>query len=207
MNRRVRGETSEATCYNWGVSGNVSKKEPRQRQPKIRVVFVKRCARATKGGSRFTFSALVVIGDSCGRIGFGLGKSGEVANAISKAEQSAAGQMVDVPLKDDTIPHEVSGHYCGAKVLLRPASPGTGIIASKTVRAVLECAGVKDAVSKSLGAQNPTNVVKATFNALQSLRLSERINEARGLTQKKTKSPLTLIFPGLANGKNSLELN
>ena len=115
-----------------------------------------------------------------------MGKAGEVADAIRKGGELARAQMVGVSLKDATIPHEVFSHYCGAKVLLRPASPGTGIIAGKTVRAVLESAGVKDVLSKSLGSKNAANVVKATLNALLSLRLREDIYQGRGLEIKKT---------------------
>jgi small subunit ribosomal protein S5 len=150
-----------------------------------KVVFINRSAKVVKGGRRFNFSALVVVGDKRGRVGVGLGKAGEVADAIRKGGELARSQMVGVSLKDATIPHEVFCHYCGAKVLLRPASPGTGIIAGKTVRAVLESAGVKDVLSKSLGSKNAANVVKATLEALLSLRLREDIYRGRGLEIKK----------------------
>lgn len=156
-----------------------------------KVVFINRSAKVVKGGRRFNFSALVVVGDKKGRVGVGLGKAGEVADAIRKGGESARGNMVGVSLKEATIPHEVFSHYCGAKVLLRPASPGTGIIAGKTVRAVLESAGVKDILSKSLGSKNAANVVKATLNALLSLRLREDIYKSRGLSIKKVEAPVT----------------
>jgi small subunit ribosomal protein S5 len=150
-----------------------------------KVVFINRSAKVVKGGRRFNFSALIVVGDKHGRVGVGLGKAGEVADAIRKGGEMARSQMVGVSLKDATIPHEVFSHYCGAKVLLRPASPGTGIIAGKTVRAVLESAGVKDVLTKSLGSKNAANVVKATLEALLSLRLREEIYRGRGLETKK----------------------
>jgi small subunit ribosomal protein S5 len=134
-----------------------------------------------KGGRRFSFSALVVAGDKKGRVGIGLGKAGEVADAIRKGGESAKRHMVSVSLKDSTIPHEVMCYYGGAKVILRPASPGTGIIAGPKVRAVLESAGVRDILSKSLGSNNPSNVVKATLAGLQQLRLREDIFRNRGL--------------------------
>jgi len=149
-----------------------------------KVVFINRSAKVVKGGRRFNFSALIVVGDKKGRVGVGLGKAGEVADAIRKGGEMARAQMVSVSLKEATLPHEVFSHYCGAKVLLRPASPGTGIIAGKTVRAVLESAGVKDVLSKSLGSKNAANVVKATLQALLSLRLAEDIYKGRGIQMK-----------------------
>jgi small subunit ribosomal protein S5 len=150
-----------------------------------KVVFINRSAKVVKGGRRFNFSALIVVGDKHGRVGVGLGKAGEVADAIRKGGEMARSQMVGVSLRDATIPHEVFTHYCGAKVLLRPASPGTGIIAGKTVRAVLELAGIKDVLTKSLGSKNAANVVKATLHGLLSLRLREDIYSGRGLEVKK----------------------
>ncbi|MCX8157345.1 MAG: 30S ribosomal protein S5 [Verrucomicrobiae bacterium] len=146
-----------------------------------KVVFINRSAKVVKGGRRFSFSALVVVGDRKGMVGVGLGKAGEVADAIRKGGEVARRNMVKVWLKDATIPHEVFSEYDGARVLLRPASPGTGIIAGKTVRAVLESAGVRDVLTKSLGSKNAANVVKATLNALLRLRLREQIYYSRGL--------------------------
>src|ERR1051326_3178720 len=166
-----------------------SNREGQEQELVEKVVFINRSAKVVKGGRRFNFSALVVVGDKRGRVGVGLGKAGEVADAIRKGGELARSQMVGVSLKEATIPHEVFYHYCGAKVLLRPASPGTGIIAGKTVRAVLESAGVKDVLTKSLGSKNAANVVKATLNALLSLRLREDIYSGRGLEIKKVPPP------------------
>jgi small subunit ribosomal protein S5 len=158
-----------------------------------KVVFINRSAKVVKGGRRFSFSALVVAGDKQGRVGVGLGKAVEVSEAIRKGGEMAKQQMVSVSLRDATIPHEVLCRYGGAKVLLRPASPGTGIIAGPTVRAVVESAGVKDILSKSLGSNNPSNVVKATLAGLQQLRLREDIYKGRGLEFKK--KPVVPVVP------------
>jgi small subunit ribosomal protein S5 len=178
----------------------------RQRQPEAeqngqgsdlveKVVFINRSAKVVKGGRRFSFSALVVVGDKKGRVGVGLGKGNEVSDAIRKGGEIARNRMVPVSLKDNTIPHEVQTRYCGAHVLLRPASPGTGVIAGKTVRAVLESAGVKDILSKSLGSKNAANVVKATLTALQSLRLREDIYLSRGLPVRKMEAAVPPPLP------------
>lgn len=154
-----------------------------------KVVYINRSAKVVKGGRRFNFSALVVVGDKKGRVGIALGKAGEVADAIRRGGELARKQMLFVSLKDATIPHEVYSEFGGAKVLLRPASPGTGIIAGKTVRSVLESAGVKDILTKSLGSKNAANVVKATLQALLSLRTREMIYKSRGLEIKKVEKP------------------
>jgi len=146
-----------------------------------KVVFINRSAKVVKGGRRFSFSALVVAGDKQGRVGIGLGKAGEVADAIRKGGEDAKQHMRKVSLRDSTIPHAVLSCFGGAKVLLKPASPGTGIIAGKTVRAVVESVGVKDILSKSLGSKNAANVAKATLTALLQLRVREEIYRSRGI--------------------------
>ena len=161
-----------------------------------KVVFINRSSKVVKGGRRFSFSALVVTGDKRGNVGLGMGKSSEVADAIRKGGELARVNMVHVSLKDATIPHEIVSRYGGACVLLRPASPGTGIIAGKTVRAVLESAGVKDVLSKSLGSRNAANVVKATLAGLQRLRLRADIYESRGLAVKPKTQPPPVLPPG-----------
>ena len=158
-----------------------------------KVVFINRSSKVVKGGRRFKFSALVVVGDKKGKVGIALGKAAEVADAIRRGGELARTKMLSVSLKDVTIPHEVYSTYGGAKILLRPASPGIGIIAGKTVRAVLESAGVKDILTKSLGSKNAANVVKATLNALLSLRTREQIYGARGLQIKKEAAPVAAV--------------
>ena len=145
------------------------------------VVSVNRTAKVSKGGRRFNFSVLVVAGDRKGRVGFGFGKSREVADAVRKGTELAHKHLSYVKLNQHTIPHEVIGKFGGSVVLLRPASPGTGVIAGGAVRPVVSLAGVKDVLSKSLGSNNPINVVKATMNALAMLRSREEIARARGI--------------------------
>lgn len=144
-----------------------------------RVVFVNRCAKVVKGGRRFSFSAVVVVGDREGRVGYGFGKANEVTEAIRKGGEVARKSMFAVKMKDRTIPHEVTGVADGGKILLKPAVEGTGVIAGGGMRAVLETAGIRDILGKSLGSNNKLNVVKATINALQKLRTKEEILAAR----------------------------
>jgi small subunit ribosomal protein S5 len=144
-----------------------------------KVVFINRCAKVVKGGRRFSFSALVVVGDGKGRVGIGYGKANEVPDAIKKSTESAKKRMVSVKLKGTTIPHEVLGEYDGGKVFLRPASNGTGLIAGGGVRAVLEAAGVHNVLTKSMGSKNHIAVVHATLNGLLKLRLEEDFKALR----------------------------
>ncbi len=153
-----------------------------------RVIFINRSSKVVKGGRRFNFSALVAVGDRKGKVGLGMGKAREVVEAIRKGNENARANLEKVALLDNTIPHEVLVDYDGAKVLLRPASPGTGVIAGKTVRAVLELAGLRDVLSKSLGSNNAANVAKATMCALRQLRLRDEIYQLRGLPLDRSKN-------------------
>jgi small subunit ribosomal protein S5 len=144
-----------------------------------RVVFVNRCAKVVKGGRRFSFSAVVVVGNQNGLVGYGFGKANEVPDAIRKGTEMARKSLFKVTMKDKTVPHEVVGRFDGGRVMLRPASAGTGMIAGGGMRAVLEMAGIRDVLAKSLGIGNRLNVVKATMEALRQLRSREEITASR----------------------------
>ena len=150
-----------------------------------KVVFINRCAKVVKGGRRFSFSALIVTGNKAGKVGYGFGKANEVSEAIRKASDAAKKDLGTVAVFNNTIPHEAIGEFGGGRVLLRPASPGPGVIAGGGVRAVIEAAGIKDVLAKSLGSSNHANVVKATIAALKSLRLREEIYKIRGISKKE----------------------
>src|ERR1700744_3693721 len=147
-----------------------------------KVIHINRCAKVVKGGRRFSFAAIVVVGDKKGRVGVGLGKAGEVPEAIKKAGKQAKKNLMKIPLDGNTIPHEVVGHFGASQVLMKPAPEGTGIIASSSVRAILEVAGVQNILTKSIRRDNPHNVVRATLEGLRELRNFADIAKARGKT-------------------------
>ena len=146
-----------------------------------RVVKIKRCAAVVKGGRRFSFAALVVVGDGQGKVGWGYGKANEVPPSVEKATKQATREMIPVPIVEGTIPHEVKGRFGAAKVVLLPAGEGTGVIAGEAVRSVCECAGIRNILTKSFGSNNPVTLVKATIAALQSLRTAETVARLRGV--------------------------
>ena len=150
-----------------------------------RVVHINRVAKVVKGGRNFSFNAIVVIGDGSGQVGFGLGKANEVTDAINKGTEIAKRSLKEIPLIGSTIPHSVIGRFGAAKVLLKPASPGTGVIAGGAVRAVMECLGVKDVLTKCLGTHNPHNVVKATMAGLESCRDLRMAARQRGTSIRR----------------------
>lgn len=147
-----------------------------------RVVKIKRCAAVVKGGRRFSFAAMVVVGDGKGKVGWGYGKANEVPPSVDKAQKQAARRMISVPIKHGTIPHSVKGRFGAARVILIPAGAGTGVIAGDAVRAVCEAAGVTDILTKSFGTTNPVTLVKATVDALTRLRTREDVEHLRGVS-------------------------
>ena len=164
---------------------NVERVKPSGLELVDRLVGVQRVTKVTKGGRAFGFSAIVVVGDGNGVVGHGLGKSKDVASAIAKAIEDAKKNLVRIPILDGTLPHEQKGKFGGAKIFIKPASPGTGVIAGGAVRHVLEAVGVHDVLSKSQGSSNPHNVVKATFDALLQLRSALSIAKQRGISLEK----------------------
>src|SRR6202171_2173453 len=172
-------------------SRTTDKTPPARGETTEKGVFINRCAKVVKGGPRFSFSALIVAGDHDGKVGCGFGKANEVSEAIRKASDAARKSMEKVSLHENTIPHETIGQYGGGRVLLRPASPGTGVIAGGGGRAVVEAAGIRDVLAKSLGSSNHANVVKATIEALRALRRRDEILKVRGIRSRDGKTEPT----------------
>ncbi len=167
------------------ATANVKRVKQSDLELKERVVGIQRVAKVTKGGRTFSFSAIVVVGDGNGIVGYGLGKAGEVIDAISKGIEDAKKNLIKVPVINGTVPHEQIGKFGGGLVFLKPAASGTGVIAGGAMRAVLESAGVHDVLAKSKGSSNPHNVVKATIDALVNMRDAYTVAEHRGVSLKK----------------------
>ena len=166
-------------------ASNIKRVRSSEIELKDRLVHVNRVAKVTKGGRTFSFSAIVVVGDENGIVGYGLGKAKEVSEAIAKGIDDAKKSLIKAPVINGTVPHEMEGKYGGGRVLIRPASSGTGVIAGGAMRAVLESAGIHDVLAKSKGSSNPHNVVKATFDALAKMRDAASIAQNRNLSLKK----------------------
>lgn len=155
-------------------------KEPKEKEFVERLVTLNRTAKTVKGGRRMSFSALTVVGDQKGHVGFGFGKANDVSEAIKKSLEKAKRNLINVPIKNGTVPHDILGKYKSSSVILKPATPGTGVIAGGAVRAVMEVAGATDVISKSIGSRAAVNVVRATFNAISHLMDAAQIAKARG---------------------------
>jgi len=182
QSRRPGHQGGQGHHGNRGQRGRGGNNVPAREEDGIteKVLFINRCAKVVKGGRRFSFSALVVVGDGEGKVGIGFGKANEVSECIRKANEAGRKSMEPINLEQTTIPHEVIGEFGGSRVLMRPAAPGTGLIAGGGVRAVAEAAGVKDLLAKSLGSSNPSNVAKAALEGLKQLTHREEILQARG---------------------------
>jgi small subunit ribosomal protein S5 len=181
----------------------VARIDPNKLALEERVVQINRVAKVVKGGRRFSFSAVVVVGDGAGHVGAGLGKAGEVPEAIRKGVEDAKKNLIRIPMVGTTIPHEVRQTYSASRIMLKPASQGTGVIAGGSVRAVVEAAGIRDILAKTLGSTNPVNVTRATIEALRSLRSAEDISAQRGVVVRSRISgqPAAVATGEATNGR------
>ena len=186
--RRDRGDRGDRGPRGPRREGGRRGDAPAEDGPQLmeKVVYVNRCAKVVKGGRRFSFSALIVVGDQKGKVGYGFGKANEVSDAIRKGTDAAKRAMKNVVVVNETLPHEIYSEFGGAKIVLKPAASGTGLVASNKVRAVLEAAGVNNVIAKSLGSSNAANVVKATMQAMLTMRTADTILSARGKKKKES---------------------